>query len=219
MTLFPAHVGGRAGAGLLGEPGPAADAVLGGREGTLCHQSRSAPGSAGTHPAQGTSRGEAGSVWRVVLPPRPSLPQPEGGHWGNGCLRRPALPRLHPRASGGLRTRHGRRCPRPAVPAGLSCEGWSIMKNMATELGIILIGYFTLVPAIQVRPGAQCSSSRRGARLQHGSACDLVLCHSAAGRGAGGTRQLALPIQADTVPKRVSSSGPTPAVPSPSPMS
>lgn len=25
------------------------------------------------------------------------------------------------------------------------------MKNMATELGIILIGYFTLVPAIQVR--------------------------------------------------------------------
>ncbi|XP_014395989.1 PREDICTED: sterol regulatory element-binding protein cleavage-activating protein [Myotis brandtii] len=37
----------------------------------------------------------------------------------------------------------------PAVPTGLSCEGWSIMKNMATELGIILIGYFTLVPAIQ----------------------------------------------------------------------
>lgn len=26
------------------------------------------------------------------------------------------------------------------------------MKNMATELGIVLIGYFTLVPAIQVRP-------------------------------------------------------------------
>lgn len=37
-------------------------------------------------------------------------------------------------------------------PAGLSSESWSIMKNMATELGIILIGYFTLVPAIQVRP-------------------------------------------------------------------
>lgn len=36
--------------------------------------------------------------------------------------------------------------------AGLSCESWSIMKNVATELGIILIGYFTLVPAIQVRP-------------------------------------------------------------------
>lgn len=36
--------------------------------------------------------------------------------------------------------------------AGLSSESWSIMKNMATELGIILIGYFTLVPAIQVRP-------------------------------------------------------------------
>lgn len=37
-------------------------------------------------------------------------------------------------------------------PAGLSSESWSIMKNMATELCIILIGYFTLVPAIQVRP-------------------------------------------------------------------
>lgn len=36
--------------------------------------------------------------------------------------------------------------------AGLSSESWSIMKNMATELGIILIGYFTLVPAIQVKP-------------------------------------------------------------------
>lgn len=36
--------------------------------------------------------------------------------------------------------------------AGLSSESWSIMKNVATELGIILIGYFTLVPAIQVRP-------------------------------------------------------------------
>lgn len=34
--------------------------------------------------------------------------------------------------------------------AGLSNESWSIMKNMATELCIILIGYFTLVPAIQV---------------------------------------------------------------------
>lgn len=32
----------------------------------------------------------------------------------------------------------------------MSNESWSIMKNMATELGIILIGYFTLVPAIQV---------------------------------------------------------------------
>lgn len=40
----------------------------------------------------------------------------------------------------------------PLVPrAGLSNESWSIMKNVATELGIILIGYFTLVPAIQVR--------------------------------------------------------------------
>lgn len=40
--------------------------------------------------------------------------------------------------------------------AGLSSESWSIMKNMATELGIILIGYFTLVPAIQVGPQACC---------------------------------------------------------------
>nr|XP_056713725.1 sterol regulatory element-binding protein cleavage-activating protein [Euleptes europaea] len=35
------------------------------------------------------------------------------------------------------------------IAQGLSNESWSIMKNMATELGIILIGYFTLVPAIQ----------------------------------------------------------------------
>ncbi|KAF6101011.1 SREBF chaperone [Phyllostomus discolor] len=35
------------------------------------------------------------------------------------------------------------------IAQGLSCESWSIMKNMATELVIILIGYFTLVPAIQ----------------------------------------------------------------------
>lgn len=38
-------------------------------------------------------------------------------------------------------------------PPGLSNESWSIMKNMATELCIILIGYFTLVPAIQVTHG------------------------------------------------------------------
>ncbi|KAG8443429.1 hypothetical protein GDO86_012007 [Hymenochirus boettgeri] len=35
------------------------------------------------------------------------------------------------------------------IAQGLSNESWFIMKNMATELGIILIGYFTLVPAIQ----------------------------------------------------------------------
>uniref|UniRef100_A0A8C5ECE9 Sterol regulatory element-binding protein cleavage-activating protein n=1 Tax=Gouania willdenowi TaxID=441366 RepID=A0A8C5ECE9_GOUWI len=35
------------------------------------------------------------------------------------------------------------------IAQGLSNESWSIMKNMATELCIILIGYFTLVPAIQ----------------------------------------------------------------------
>ncbi|KAM7382928.1 hypothetical protein PAMP_002623 [Pampus punctatissimus] len=36
------------------------------------------------------------------------------------------------------------------IAQGLSNESWSIMKNMATELCIILIGYFTLVPAIQL---------------------------------------------------------------------
>ncbi|XP_075403369.1 sterol regulatory element-binding protein cleavage-activating protein isoform X2 [Tenrec ecaudatus] len=35
------------------------------------------------------------------------------------------------------------------IAQGLSSESWSIMKNVATELGIVLIGYFTLVPAIQ----------------------------------------------------------------------
>uniref|UniRef100_A0A8C1DDD5 Sterol regulatory element-binding protein cleavage-activating protein n=1 Tax=Cyprinus carpio carpio TaxID=630221 RepID=A0A8C1DDD5_CYPCA len=35
------------------------------------------------------------------------------------------------------------------IAQGLSNESWSIMKNMATELCIILIGYFTFVPAIQ----------------------------------------------------------------------
>ncbi|XP_068426777.1 sterol regulatory element-binding protein cleavage-activating protein [Clinocottus analis] len=35
------------------------------------------------------------------------------------------------------------------IAQGLSNESWSIMKNMATELCIVLIGYFTLVPAIQ----------------------------------------------------------------------
>nr|XP_031360006.1 sterol regulatory element-binding protein cleavage-activating protein [Lonchura striata domestica] len=42
------------------------------------------------------------------------------------------------------------------IAQGLSNESWSIMKNMATELGIILIGYFTLVPAIQ--PPAQAGT-------------------------------------------------------------
>lgn len=50
--------------------------------------------------------------------------------------------------------------------AGLSSESWSIMKNMATELGIILIGYFTLVPAIQVTPPASPGPPRWGARKQ-----------------------------------------------------
>ncbi|XP_008322393.1 sterol regulatory element-binding protein cleavage-activating protein isoform X2 [Cynoglossus semilaevis] len=35
------------------------------------------------------------------------------------------------------------------IAQGLSNESWFIMKNVATELCIILIGYFTLVPAIQ----------------------------------------------------------------------
>lgn len=42
------------------------------------------------------------------------------------------------------------------------------MKNVATELGIILIGYFTLVPAIQVRLKALPLSS-------HG-VCAVISC-------------------------------------------
>ena len=44
------------------------------------------------------------------------------------------------------------------------------MKNMATELGIILIGYFTLVPAIQVRPLQGCSLG------EHGASCCFPSC-------------------------------------------
>lgn len=43
---------------------------------------------------------------------------------------------------------------------GLSNESWSIMKNMATELCIILIGYFTLVPAIQVQTYTKVPSEK-----------------------------------------------------------
>lgn len=35
------------------------------------------------------------------------------------------------------------------IAQGLSRESWSIMKTMVTELGIILVGYFTLMPATQ----------------------------------------------------------------------
>ncbi|KAK0057373.1 sterol regulatory element-binding protein cleavage-activating protein-like isoform X1 [Biomphalaria pfeifferi] len=35
------------------------------------------------------------------------------------------------------------------VAQGLSKEGWSITKNLVTELAIVLVGFFTFVPAIQ----------------------------------------------------------------------
>ena len=35
------------------------------------------------------------------------------------------------------------------IAQGLSRESWSIMETMVTELGIILVGYFTLMPATQ----------------------------------------------------------------------
>lgn len=36
------------------------------------------------------------------------------------------------------------------VAQGLSREGWSITKNLLTELTILTVGLFTLVPSIQV---------------------------------------------------------------------
>ncbi|NXP42228.1 SCAP protein, partial [Leiothrix lutea] len=70
-----------------------------------------------------------------VSPARPRGAQPAGeqllGSWAHS-----------PGVQGGCSVLAG-------SPGGLSNESWSIMKNMATELGIILIGYFTLVPAIQ----------------------------------------------------------------------
>ena len=36
------------------------------------------------------------------------------------------------------------------VAMGLSQEGWYITKNLLTELMIVLVGFFTFVPAIQV---------------------------------------------------------------------
>ena len=86
-----------------------------------------------------------------------SLPR-AGTLWGNSCPRRlGACPRLWSLGATRLRVDTEQRssaAPALLSSAGLSCESWSIMKNMATELGIILIGYFTLVPAIQVRPRA-----------------------------------------------------------------
>ncbi|MXQ83194.1 hypothetical protein E5288_WYG018838 [Bos mutus] len=55
----------------------------------------------------------------------------------------------------------------PLSPAGLSSESWSIMKNMATELGIVLIGYFTLVPAIQRTGSNRFQMSRLDHRCIH----------------------------------------------------
>ena len=37
------------------------------------------------------------------------------------------------------------------ILSGLSKEGWSITKNLCTELTIVVFGFFTFVPAIQVR--------------------------------------------------------------------
>jgi len=33
---------------------------------------------------------------------------------------------------------------------GLSKEGWYIIKNLCTEMAVLLCGYITFVPAIQV---------------------------------------------------------------------
>lgn len=104
-----------------------------------------------------------------------------GAHWGgHGCPGRlGARPRLWclraMRPSGDLAQTASECGPGPLSPAGLSCESWSIMKNMATELGIILIGYFTLVPAIQVRPQARlwaecgCPPPQHGASPRRGA--------------------------------------------------
>ena len=35
-------------------------------------------------------------------------------------------------------------------PAGLSKEGWYILKNFWTEIAICSLGYLTYVPAVQV---------------------------------------------------------------------
>ncbi|KAL0599808.1 LOW QUALITY PROTEIN: Sterol regulatory element-binding protein cleavage-activating protein [Plecturocebus cupreus] len=63
----------------------------------------------------------------------------------------------------------------------LSSESWSIMKNMATELGIILIGYFTLVPAIQAPRPATWMSMEATAMLPSCAATGSVLPSSSTG--------------------------------------
>lgn len=40
---------------------------------------------------------------------------------------------------------------------GLSKEGWYIIKNLCTEVAVLLCGYVTFVPAIQVRCMTVCS--------------------------------------------------------------
>ena len=37
------------------------------------------------------------------------------------------------------------------VAQGLSKEGWYIFKNLMAELAILVVGFFTFVPAIQVK--------------------------------------------------------------------
>ena len=38
--------------------------------------------------------------------------------------------------------------------AGLSREGWYIVKNLLTEMTVLLAGFFTFVPAVQVNAPA-----------------------------------------------------------------
>lgn len=59
------------------------------------------------------------------------------------------------------------------------------MKNMATELGIILIGYFTLVPAIQVRPqGFTSWQPTRVCVYEKGTRAGQNLCVEKGSQGA-----------------------------------
>lgn len=45
--------------------------------------------------------------------------------------------------------------------AGLSREGWYIVKNLLTEMTVLLAGFFTFVPAVQVNAPAFFPSNLR----------------------------------------------------------
>ena len=45
--------------------------------------------------------------------------------------------------------------------AGLSREGWYIVKNILTEMTVLLAGFFTFVPAVQVNAPAFFPSNLR----------------------------------------------------------